>query len=108
MNDSIDERGLCAMTRSNRSIAIAESVEGLGCSVYADGGMMASWASYQIEEFVGVHIHNGALVTTQSSTRYFLLRRDLDTERFEFLSGPLTADELTSAYTARAGVQDLY
>jgi hypothetical protein len=106
MADKIDERQLREFTSADSSIAIAECVEGIGCTVYADGKeLLAPWASRIVEESVGIHVIHGGILGTRLSPLYFVLKHDREIDSFEVLRGPLSADELVaeSHSLARAG-----
>jgi len=85
---------LCDLTSKDESIAIAECVDGLGCTVYADGQILAPWASNKVEELVGIYVRHGAFITNQTEPLYFILKREKLTGGFRVLHGPLKSDEL--------------
>lgn len=93
MNE-LTESELCEMTSHSESTAIAQCVEGLGCSVFADGRVLAPWASYKVEQLLEIYPRDAAVVTTRSETQYFVLSHDKDNEEFIILRGPLDDDGL--------------
>ncbi len=98
MVDRLDHSELCELTRAGDSTAVAQCINGLGCSVYAGGKELPDWASKEVEELVGIQFRNGVAVTSLGSeARYFILNRDEDTEKFTVLRGPLSAEELRVA-----------
>ena len=98
MVDPLDDSELCDLTRAGDSTAVAQCINGLGCSVYAGGKELPDWASKEVEELVGIQFRNGVAVTSLGSeARYFILNRDEDTEKFTVFRGPLSAEELRVA-----------
>ena len=105
MNDMLDERELCAFTRQDPSIALAELIDGLEPNVYADGEfLIAPWISRAVAETIDSGSLASAILTTRSRTRYFLLRHSSDDERFELVRGPLTGEELRAELLKARGV----
>ncbi|MGC2422209.1 MAG: hypothetical protein WA405_11250 [Candidatus Acidiferrales bacterium] len=106
MTDKLDDARLCELTGVDSSFALAECIDGLGCTVYAGGEQLtAPWASYKVQELVGVHVRDRAVIGTQTKPQYFVLKRDQETDSFGLLHGPLGADELLAERTKvkRAG-----
>ena len=99
MSDKLDEAQLSELTGADPSIAIAECIEGLGCAVYANGSELPPWVSYRVQELVGIHMCDGAVISTQTKIRYFILKPDQETESFDVLYGPLRADEVLARRT---------
>ena len=98
MTDKLQDRELCDLTRVDPSVAVAECIDGLGCTVYAEGRALPPWASNQVEELVGIYMRQGAIIPSQAEPQYFVLNRDETTERLKVLRGPLKADELRAAW----------
>lgn len=92
MDETVAENRLKEFTSKNHGLAVAECIEGLGCSVYADGEMLV-WAGPQVEALVGIPLENGAVITNETAAQYFLLRWD-GIREFSASRGPLSADEL--------------
>jgi len=86
-------------TAANPEVAIAESTEDFGCTVYARGTEMLAWASHKVEELVAVHLRNGAVITTRHESVYFLLSKD-EAENFQLIHGPLKPSELVAHFAA--------
>jgi hypothetical protein len=63
--------------------------------VYAGGKELQPWASHKVEDLVGIHVYDKAVITTSSEPQYFILKFDDSTNEFTVLRGPLSADELT-------------
>jgi hypothetical protein len=93
------ERLIRDFTAASPSVAIAESTDDIGCTVYSGGTEMPAWASHKVEELVGLHPKDGAVLTTRHDSAYFLLSKN-DTENFQILRGPLKSSELV-AYLSR-------
>lgn len=102
MTDKLDDAELCELTRAHPSIAIAECIDGLGCTVHAGGReIVAPWICYKVMDLVGMHILNGALITSRTHAAYFVLKYDREREEFQVLHGPVTADGLRAELTRR-------
>ena len=100
MSAQLDPSELCDITRGKPFVAVAESIEGLGCSVYADGRELAvPWVNRKVEDLVNSPVQNGTLLTSETAVRYFILKRDPELEEFAILTGPLNADEVRPALT---------
>ncbi len=98
MTEQLDQSDLCDITKGNPSISIAESIEGLGCSVYADGRELAEpWINRKVENLVNSPIQNEAVLTSETATRYFVLKRDPELDEFAVMAGPLRAEEVRPA-----------
>lgn len=99
MTYKVDEAALCELTAGGDSpVAIAECIEGLGCTVYAGGAELSDpWASHTVEELVGIRLVNGAIIGTHTQAQYFIVKRnDEDSASFELVKGPLDADQLST------------
>ncbi len=101
MIEQLEESELREITRLNGKVALAQCIEGLGCSVYADGEPLPPWASYRAEELTESHVREGAVITNQSAPRYFVLSWDKDMEELTLPRGPLSADELRQVSTLK-------
>jgi len=100
MTDKLDDAELCELTGADTAIALAECIDGLGCTVYADGRELTpTWISYKVQELVGIHVDDRAVVTTGTKPKYFILKHDKVADSFELLHGPLSADELLAKCT---------
>ncbi len=97
MTDKLGDSELCKLTSADESIAIAECTDGLGCNVFASGAMLAPWASNRVEELVGIHMPQRAVITSRATARYFILKRDRITEGLMVVRGPLNAVEVLGA-----------
>jgi hypothetical protein len=97
MTDKLEDRELCDLTLVDPTVAIVECIDGLGCTVYAEGRVLPPWASNLAEELVGIHMHQGAVITSETEAQYFVMKRGETTERLKVLRGPLKADELRAA-----------
>ncbi len=74
---------------------MAECIDGIGCSVYAEGRELPPWASDQVQELVDSPVRNGAVLTSGQEPTYFILRKD-ETDHFDLLYGPLSATDLVA------------
>ncbi len=100
MTDKLDDAKLCELTRADTSLAIAECIDGLGCTVYEGGKeLTASWVSHMVEGLVGVHVSNEAIVGTQTKARYFILTRNQQNDSFQLALGPFNPDDLAAEWT---------
>jgi hypothetical protein len=87
------ESQIIELTRSSPTVAVAECIDGIGCSVYAKGRELPPWASHKVQELVGSPVKNGVLLTSAIEPTYFILSKD-DTDQFDLVLGPLSATEL--------------
>jgi hypothetical protein len=94
MDDELTDSELAALISTNSSTAIAMCVEGLGCTVWAGGKALPPWADEKAAELVGIYTRNSAIVTTKSTTQYFLLNYDENREEFSVARGPLGGAEV--------------
>ncbi len=98
MADKLTESELRELTSGDETTAVAECIEGLGCSVYAGGSEMPPWASYKVEELVGSHVRDKAVITSSIDPHYFILKLDDSRDEFTMLRGPLSADGLRGIF----------
>ena len=105
MGDELEDSELCELTSHNGEIAIARCVDGLGCSVFANGNELPAWASQKVEELLQMSVRDQAVMTTQTRTEYFVLNWNKDSDDFALKDGPLTADELRARHIKQKGAR---
>ncbi len=101
MDDELTDSELAALTSTSISTAVAVCVEGLGCAVWAGGKELPPWADEKVSELVSIFRRNSAVITTQSTTQYFVLNYDENREAFAVSRGPLSAAEVRAVLDAQ-------
>jgi hypothetical protein len=96
MADKFTESELRELTNGDETTAVAECIEGLGCSVYAGGKELPPWASNKVEELVGIYVRDKAVITSSTDPDYFILKLDDSRDDFTVLRGPLNAHDLAA------------
>jgi hypothetical protein len=91
-------------------LAIAESVPGLSCSVFAGGKEMDLLVGYEVaRQLPGCELRTGVVISRNASFEYWFLAR-IGVRSFQHVKGPLTASALRSAFwtinASASGVDD--
>ena len=95
MSDELDDAKLSELTKARTSIAVAKCIEGLGCSVFVNGEeVMEPWKIDEVQELLGCHPRDGAILTTHAKPECYMLRTNHEADAFQLIQGPLSPEEL--------------